>query len=150
MDTIWAFRQGYDTARKIKEEQDAYCEKAFAGKWDGLGSFPESLQWEALVDVLRGRVKVHNHCYEAVDLDAMVRLTNEFKFSIAAFHHAHETYLVPDLLNKAYGHPPGVALFATNARYKREAYRGSEFAPRILADNGLQVAMKVLPHGLHS
>jgi imidazolonepropionase-like amidohydrolase len=35
-----------------------------------------------------------------------------------------------------------IAIFATNARYKREAYRGSEFAPRILADNGLNVVMK--------
>lgn len=48
----------YDTARKIKESQDAYCLKALAGEWDGLGDFPEDLQWEALVDVLRGRVKV--------------------------------------------------------------------------------------------
>ena len=72
------------------------------------------------MDVLRGRVKVgfiraavvrysidslqiHNHCYEAVDLDNMVRITNEFGFSIAAFHHAHETYLVPDLLKETYG-----------------------------------------------
>jgi hypothetical protein len=30
-------------------------------------------------------------------------MTNEFQFSLAAFHHAHETYLVPDLLKKAYG-----------------------------------------------
>ncbi|KAG2015465.1 hypothetical protein CC2G_008735 [Coprinopsis cinerea AmutBmut pab1-1] len=142
MDTQWAFRQAYDTARKIKVSQDEYCAKALAGQWDGLGSFPEDLQWEALVDVLRGRVKVHNHCYEAVDLDNMVRLTHEFNFSIAAFHHAHETYLVPDLLKNAYGSPPAIALFATNARYKREAYRGSEFAPRILADNGLRVVMK--------
>ena len=36
-----------------------------------------------------------------------------------------------------------MALFATQARYKREAFRGSEFAPRVLADNGLQVVMKV-------
>lgn len=35
-------------------------------------------------------------------------------------------------------------MFATNARYKREAYRGSEFAARILAENGLQVVMKVI------
>ncbi|KAL0956531.1 hypothetical protein HGRIS_002672 [Hohenbuehelia grisea] len=143
MDTIWALRQGYETARKIKASQDDFCAKAQAGLWNELeGDFPDDLQWEALVDVLRGRVKIHNHCYEAVDLDGIVRLTNEFKFSIAAFHHAHETYLVPDLLKKAYGHPPAVALFATNGRYKREAYRGSEFAPRILADNGLNVVMK--------
>ncbi|TFY65180.1 hypothetical protein EVJ58_g2133 [Rhodofomes roseus] len=142
MDTTWSFRQAYETARKIMVSQDEYCAKATSGEWSGLGAFPDDLQWEALVDVLRGRVKVHNHCYETVDLDDMVRLTNEFKFSIAAFHHAHETYLVPDTLKKAYGHPPAVALFASNARYKREAYRGSEFAPRILADNGLAVVMK--------
>ncbi|KAJ7636949.1 carbohydrate esterase family 9 protein [Roridomyces roridus] len=142
MDTQWAFRQAYNTARILKEKQDAYCEKALAGQWTGLGDFPEDLQWEALVDVLRGRVKVHNHCYEAVDFDGMVRLTNEFKFSIAAFHHAHEAYLVPELIKKTYGHPPAVAIFATSARYKREAFRGSEFAPRILADNGLDVVMK--------
>ncbi|KAF8217750.1 carbohydrate esterase family 9 protein [Mycena galopus ATCC 62051] len=142
MDTQWAFREGYNTARKIKEKQDDYCAKALAGQWNGLGDFPEDLQWEALVDVLRGKVKVHNHCYEGVDFDGMVRLTNEFKFSIAAFHHAHEAYLVPDLIKKAYGHPPAVAMFATHARYKREASRGSEFASRILVDNGLDVVMK--------
>ncbi|KAF7323617.1 Carbohydrate esterase family 9 protein [Mycena kentingensis (nom. inval.)] len=142
MDTTWAFRNSYESARLVKEEQDAYCRKALAGEWTGLGEFPFSLQWEALVDVLRGRVKVHNHCYEAVDLSNQVRLTNEFKFPIAAFHHAHETYLVPDLLKQAHGGAPAVAIFATTSRYKREAYRGSEFAARILADNGLTVVMK--------
>ena len=33
------------------------------------------------------------------------QITNEFKFPIAAFHHAHETYLVPDTLKSAYGEP---------------------------------------------
>lgn len=28
------------------------------------------------------------------------QLTNEFKFPLASFHHASETYLVPDLLKK--------------------------------------------------
>ncbi|KAI5114873.1 hypothetical protein M0805_008172, partial [Coniferiporia weirii] len=142
MDNIWAFREVYDKARQIKEKQDAYCEKALDGEWAGLGAFPEELQWEALVDVLRGRVKVQVHCYETVDLDDIVRLTNEFKFPIAAFHHAHETYLVPDLLKQAYGHTPASAMFATNARYKRESYRGSEFASKILAEHGIQVVMK--------
>lgn len=142
MDTFWAFRQAYDEARTVKEKQDDYCRKAFAGQWEGLGDFPQDLRTEALVDVLRGRVKVHTHCYEAVDLDDFVRLTNEFHFPLAAFHHAHEAYLVPDTLKRAYGNTPAVAMFATNARYKREAYRGSEFAPRILAEHGIDVVMK--------
>jgi len=142
MDTNWAFREAYKKAFDLKRKQDEYCSLALAGKWIGLGEFPEDLQWEALVDVVRGRVKVNVHCYEAVDLDAMVRLTNEFKFPIAAFHHASEAYLVPDLLKKTYGGAPAVALFAANSRYKREAYRSSEFAPRILARHGIKVLLK--------
>ena len=50
--------RSYETARKIKQQQDEYCDRALSGDWNGLGSFPDDLQWEALVDVLRGRVKV--------------------------------------------------------------------------------------------
>ncbi|KAJ7164022.1 carbohydrate esterase family 9 protein [Mycena crocata] len=142
MDTIYAFREAYNTASQIKKSQDSYCTKALSDEWEGLGEFPESLQWEALVDVVRGRVKVQIHCYEAVDFDGLVRLSNEFKFPISAFHHASEAYLVPNLIKKTYGPTPAIALFATNARYKREAYRGSEFAPRILSENGFTVLMK--------
>ncbi|KAJ7607296.1 hypothetical protein DFH06DRAFT_1380161 [Mycena polygramma] len=133
MDSAWEFRTAYDAARKIRDAQDVFCARAEAGLWDGKTAFPESLQWEALVDVLRGRVKLSVHCYE---------LSNEFKFPIASIHHAGETYLVPNLLKKAWGGIPAIALFASNFRKKREAYRGSEFAPRILADNGLPVVMK--------
>ncbi|KAF9239773.1 hypothetical protein BU15DRAFT_74314 [Melanogaster broomeanus] len=142
MDTVWSYRQAYEHARQIKDKQDEYCSKAVAGEWSGLGDFPDDLQWEAMVDILRGKVKVQTHCYEAVDFDAFVRLSNEFQFPVAAFHHAHEAYLVPDVLKRAYEHTPAVAIFAAFSRYKREAYRHSEFAPRILNDDGLKVVMK--------
>lgn len=63
MDGQWNFRHAYDEARKIRDAQDAFCAKAEAGAWDvleaeGSTNFPEDLQWESLVDVLRGRVKV--------------------------------------------------------------------------------------------
>ena len=29
-----------------------------------------------------------------------MKITNEFKFNIASFHHAHEAYLVPEVLKK--------------------------------------------------
>lgn len=58
MDSAWAFRQAYDEARKIKQAQDQYCDLAEKGDWNKLGDWPESLQWEALVDVLRGKVRV--------------------------------------------------------------------------------------------
>ncbi|KAJ7220031.1 hypothetical protein GGX14DRAFT_585165, partial [Mycena pura] len=142
MDTVWSVRKAYNEARTMKDAQDQYCEKALAGHWSGLGDFPSELALEALVDILRGKTKVQTHCYEAVDIDAFVRMSQEFQFEVASFHHAHEAYLVPEVLKLAYGHPPALAIFSTFARYKREAYRHSEFAPRILADNGLRVVMK--------
>lgn len=44
--------------RQVKQAQNDFRVKASQGEWAGLGEFPEELQWEALVDVLRGRVKV--------------------------------------------------------------------------------------------
>ncbi|TCD67498.1 hypothetical protein EIP91_012303 [Steccherinum ochraceum] len=144
MDSMWAFRSAYDTARNIMRDQDDYCAKAEAGLWNELSGkdYPGSLQWEALVDVLRGRVKIANHCYEEVDIDDIARLSNEFQFHIASIHHASEAWLIPGVLKRMFGGPPAVAVFASNHRYKRESYRGSEFGPRVLADNGIAVVMK--------
>ncbi|KAF7984922.1 hypothetical protein HWV62_9825 [Athelia sp. TMB] len=133
MDSAWAFRQAYAEGRKIKDAQDAYCAKAEAGAWNDIGEFPESLQWESIVDVLRGKVKGSADVIKAVDLDMIVRLSNEFKFPVASFHHAGQTYLVPNLLKKTWVRP---------TIKKREAYRNSEFAPRILSNHGIPVVMK--------
>ncbi|KAH9855025.1 composite domain of metallo-dependent hydrolase [Lenzites betulinus] len=144
MDNMWALRSAYAEARKMRDSQDAFCARAKAGLWNEIEgqSYPEDLRWEALVDVLRGRVKVSTHCYEQFDLDGIIRLTQEFRFPIASLHHAHEAYLVPELLKNMYGGIPTMALFADSSRFKREAYRGSRFAPRILADHGFPIAMK--------
>ncbi|KZT52270.1 hypothetical protein CALCODRAFT_487269 [Calocera cornea HHB12733] len=144
MDSVWYFRQAYAAAVAMRNAQDAYCSSALSGRWLDIAdqTFPYNLALEALVDTLRGKVKVHVHCYEAVDFDGIVRLSNEFQFPIAAFHHAHEAYLVPNLLKNTWGGVPAIAMFATAARYKREAYRGSEFAPKILANEGIPVIMK--------
>ncbi|KAI5480118.1 hypothetical protein MNV49_001778 [Pseudohyphozyma bogoriensis] len=146
MDLAWNFRKSFEEARKIKVKQDEYCEKALAAHAKGKvleEKFPEGdLQWEALVDLLRGKVKLNTHCYESTDFAAFIRHSQEFQFPIAAFHHAHEAWLVPDLLKQAYGTTPAVAIFATNARYKREAWRGTEYAAKILSENNITVIMK--------
>jgi hypothetical protein len=76
LDSGWNFRAAYDSARKLRDAQDDFCAKVESDSWDELArkTFPEDLQWESLVDVLRGRVKLSVHCYEAVDLDGIVRV----------------------------------------------------------------------------
>lgn len=60
MDSIWSLRSAYYEAWKIKKEQDEFCRMAEDGEWTSLNGkeYPYSLEWEILVDVLRGRVKV--------------------------------------------------------------------------------------------
>ncbi|KAI0776137.1 composite domain of metallo-dependent hydrolase [Trametes elegans] len=144
MDVMWALRSAFAEARQIRDAQDAFCHKAEAGLWHEIAGqrYPEDLRWEALVDVLRGRVKVSVDCSEAVDLDAMVRLTQEFRFSIASIQHAAEAYLVPEVLKHTYGGIPTIAVLMDSSRSSRESYRGSVFAPRILADYGVPIAME--------
>lgn len=57
-DVVCAF--SYNKARQLKQAQDEYCAKVEAGKFEEVADtpYPEDLQWEALVDILRGRVKV--------------------------------------------------------------------------------------------
>lgn len=140
MDEALNFRQLFDQARTLKSKQDIFCEKALRDKGRTLQdqvTFPDDLALEAVVDVLRGKVKVNTHCYTLEDFSSFVSHTNEFKFPLAAFHHSHEAYLAPDLLKKVYGGTPAVALFSVNANYKTEAYFGSPFAAAILAANNI-------------
>ena len=56
------FRHAYDKAKNIRDTEEALCARAAAGEWAALeaegAKFPEELQWESLVDALRGSIKV--------------------------------------------------------------------------------------------
>ncbi|KAF7292325.1 Amidohydro-3 domain-containing protein [Mycena chlorophos] len=142
-EAIWSLRAAYAEATNIMALQDAYCDKVDAGvRPEVIGAFPEDTRLELLVAVLRGNVKVSAKCQSAVDIDALVRLTNEFKFPVASLQHASEAWLVPHLLNRTYGGAPTASLFATNYRYDYPSYRGSEYAPWVLHDAGIPIALK--------
>ncbi|KAK3073134.1 hypothetical protein LTR53_005566 [Teratosphaeriaceae sp. CCFEE 6253] len=135
----WYFRHAFEQASSLVKAQDDWCDAADRYGADSLDTYlPLELQWESLGAVLRGQVHVNTHCYTVPDLEAFVRHTNEFRFSIRAFHHAHSTYLIPEVLKRAYGnHTPAAALFADNMYYKAEAYVASEQAGKILYENGV-------------
>lgn len=145
-DEAWNFRSAFERARQVRESQDDFCAKVKSGMLDDAPPdalhFPTNLEVDVLVDVLRGRTKVHTHCYSMNDLDAFVRHANEFNFSIAAFHHAHETYLVSSTLHAAPHTTPAVALFSTNAFYKYESYFGTPFLAKLLASHNITPIFK--------
>lgn len=98
MGESWEFRHAFEQASKIIREQDDWCNAADALGVENLSSYlPQELQWESLAAALRGQVHINTHCYTIPDLEAMVDHTNEFKFPVRAFHHAHQTFLVPEV-----------------------------------------------------
>lgn len=134
----WEFRHAFETAAGLVRAQDDWCDQAAAiGARHMTTYLPQEIRWESLAAALRGQVHINTHCYTVPDLEAFVDHTNEFKFPVRAFHHAHQTYLVPEILKRAWGGPPASALFADNMWYKAEAYVGSEYAGKILYENGL-------------
>ncbi|KAK3847094.1 MAG: hypothetical protein J3R72DRAFT_379101 [Linnemannia gamsii] len=142
----WLFRERFSKATKLKLSQDDWCAAATAlPRWGHhrlSTPFPEELQYESLVALLRGDVRLNVHCYETHDIEAMVDHSNEFQFEIKAFHHALDAYRVPDILKRAYNYTPMVATFAAKFGYKKEAFQASVLSPKILVDAGIAVAMK--------
>lgn len=129
----WQFRHALEQARNYVQEQDDWCNAAETMGVRNMQTYlRQELQWESLGAVLRGQVRINAHCYTIQDLEAFVRHTNEFNFRVYAFHHAHQTYLVPEVLKRAWGGTPAAALFADNMYYKVEAYTASERAGAIL------------------
>lgn len=98
MGESWYFRHAFEEATKLVRDQDDWCAKAEAIGAENMSQYlPEELKWESLGAVLRGQVHVNTHCYTVPDLESFVDHTNEFKFSVRAFHHAHSTFLVPEV-----------------------------------------------------
>ena len=141
------FRTRLNDAKKVMIQQDEWCYKAkIANASDSSAGhrfihdlFPDPIEQETLIALLRGEILLNVHCYQPNDIEMMVRLSHEFNFKIRAFHHALEAWKVAELL----AHEGiGVALFADHFGYKKEAYGISVKGPSILAKNGVKVAFK--------
>jgi imidazolonepropionase-like amidohydrolase len=82
-------------------------------------STPRDMALDTLVEVLEGRMLVHNHCYRADEMAVMLDMAREFGFRIAAFHHAVEAYKIADLLRTS---GTCAAMWADWWGFKMEAY----------------------------
>lgn len=139
----YLFRHGLDEARVLKNKQDDWCSAA-QNLQEGARletRFPEDLSLESLVALLRGDVRLNVHCYETQDIEAMIRHSLEFNFTIRAFHHALDAYRIPDIIKRAPNNIT-IATFADHWGYKKEAFQGSPLGPKILYDAGIPVALK--------
>jgi imidazolonepropionase-like amidohydrolase len=92
MGNVAGYRAAFIEAEKYRRTWDAWEKKHSGMRPD------RDLKLEALADVLRGKILVHNHCYRADEMAQMLDLAREFGFHIRSFHHAVEGYKIADLL----------------------------------------------------
>jgi imidazolonepropionase-like amidohydrolase len=96
------------------------------------------LRMEALVDILNEDLRVQSHGYRQDEFLALVRLAEEFDFSIQALQHAVEAYkIAPELAAS------GVAavVWSDWSSFKVEAYDGTPYNAKILLDAGVLTSL---------
>ncbi|KAK7935443.1 carbohydrate esterase family 9 [Apiospora marii] len=123
----YILRRHLSRTKEAMEKQDAWCDTAStlyskaeqARFMEHTGGYPEDLELESTIGLMRGRIAMHNHCYEPEDMETMLRVTREFGIRVRAFHHAMAAWQVPEML-KAYGNNVTVATFAEISLYNRK------------------------------
>lgn len=97
MGNMAGYRAAWIAAKEYDKSWSAYEEKLADGEVDAEAP-SRDLEMETLRGVLRGEIKIHNHCYRADEMANMIELSKEFGYTITAFHHAVEAYKVAPLL----------------------------------------------------
>lgn len=97
MGNVAGYRASWIKAKKYDEDWSAYEKKVANG--DKSAKAPgRDLEMDTLRGVLKGDIRIHNHCYRADEMATMIEISKEFGYEIAAFHHAIEAYKVATIL----------------------------------------------------
>jgi imidazolonepropionase-like amidohydrolase len=109
--------------------------------WEATGEgLPprRDLRMEALVEILNEELRVQSHGYRQDEFLALIRLAEEFDFSIQALQHGVEAYkIAPELAAS------GVAavVWSDWSSFKVEAYDGTPYNAKILLEAGVLTSL---------
>jgi imidazolonepropionase-like amidohydrolase len=96
------------------------------------------LRLDALADVLNGDLLVMSHSYRQDEILMLMRLAEEFDFTIKAFHHGVEAFKVaPELA----AHGAGAVVWSDWSSFKMEAYDATVYNARLLRDAGVLTSL---------
>ncbi len=115
---MMSYRTTFIAAANYSQSWREYHRKVEAGQ----SATPprRDLMLENVAAALDGEIEVHIHCYRADEMLAMIDLSHEFGFHIAAFHHALEAFKIAPTLARE---NIAVVTWAGDwSGYKMEAY----------------------------
>lgn len=95
------------------------------------------LELEALLEILHGKRVVHSHSYRQDEILMLVRIAEDFGFTIGAFQHVLEGYKVAEALAQ---HGAGASTFSDWWAYKFEVYDAIPYNGALMHDAGVVVS----------
>ena len=126
-------RQAFLDAGAYLAEWDAYRAS------DGRRPAPRrDLKLERLGEVLRGERWVHAHSYRGDEILQLLRLAEEFGFSIRTLQHVLEGYKVADEIA---AHGAGASTFSDWWAYKVEAFDAIPYNAALMTERGVLVSI---------
>ena len=111
------YYRAFSRAREYQAEWQAYQAALDAG--EDPAPPRKDLRLDALVDILEGDLLVHSHCYRADGILMLIRMSQEYGFTIATLQHVLEGYKVAREMAEA---GVGGSTFSDWWAYKVEAY----------------------------
>jgi imidazolonepropionase-like amidohydrolase len=99
-------RDAFTRARAYELEWAAY--EGTAGHERTSPRPRRDLALEALVEVMRGKRLLHVHCYTEEEIALIMRLAEEFGFTVGVLHHAQDAFKVAPEIAR---HGAGVSIF---------------------------------------
>ena len=106
-------------------------------KKDGVIPPRRDLELEALLEILRGKRLVHSHSYRQDEILMLVRVADDFGFTIGTFQHVLEGYKVAEALA---AHGAGASTFSDWWAYKFEVYDAIPYNGALMHNAGVVVS----------
>ncbi len=107
------------------------------GRWERSRSgIPprKNLRLETVLEILRGERHIHSHCYRQDEILALIRVADDFDFTIQSFQHTVEGFKIAEVLRE---HGAGAAVWSDWWAFKVEAYDATTYNARLLHDQGV-------------
>jgi imidazolonepropionase-like amidohydrolase len=124
---------------KAKEYDEEWTEYRTALKSNPKAIEPRrDLRLEALVDIMKGDLKVHSHSYRADEILMLIRVAEEMGFKVHTFQHVLEGYKVADEIAK---HGAMASTFADMWAYKAEAWDAIPYNMALMSERGVVVSV---------
>jgi imidazolonepropionase-like amidohydrolase len=121
------FRAAQDYGRKFEE----------ARKNPNMIPPRRDLELDAIVEILKGTRLVHSHAYRQDEILMLIRIADDFGFTIATFQHVLEGYKIAEAIAK---HGAGASTFSDWWAYKYEVIDAIPYNGALMHDVGVVVS----------